>query len=299
MKEYEILKHTEKYQTTGDIDNALIPYFNQHGKWVGDRYGWRHYIWVTAMMRMRNAFLPISRRTRRTRAGTMLLTSFIWKKSSAVLITYCGIEGNVIIRNYSAIRAPNLRIVGGKFIASSNEILYLPYLSRVEGNYLVPNNFQSQAPRLHHVGGDVRIYGSTLPALKHVGGDYRPRWAFDFQTLKLVYVGGSLIPHKCTTMIAPRLENVGRDLCITQPVSTIDLTNLKSVGRHFLTTAYEIKAPALSRVSGSLITHNAENFYNPCIQIGGIYKLHPLAEKKAKLRIAARHAIQCDTSLVI
>lgn len=299
MKEYEILKHTEKYKTTGDIDDALIPYFDQNGKWVGDRYGWRHYIWVTAKMRMRNAFLPISRRTRRTRAGTILLTSFIWKKSSSVLITYCGIESNVIIRSNREIRAPNLRFIGGGFTTCSNKIMYLPYLSQVDGSYLVPYSYKVQASRLRHVGGDVRIYGNELPALKHVGGDYRPRWAFDFEALKLVYVGGSLIPHKCTTMIAPRLENVGRDLCITQPVSILDLSNLKTVGRHFLTTASEIKAPTLSIVSGSLVTNNAEDFYNPCMQVGGTCRLHPLAEEKAKLRIAARHAIRCDTSLAI
>jgi len=296
MKEYELLKHTKQYESTGIINDSLIQFFDQKGKWLGDKATWRHPIWVTSRRRMRDAVLPSPRRTRRCRSGTILLTSFHWRNRAPVSMTHCGVDGSFVVVANTIIHAPSLRHVGRHFYTRSEKVAYLPNLISVESHFNAPNCFRLQAPRLRRVGGNVLVMGNVLPKLETVGGRYAIRWAFAFHAPKLVHVGGSLYPHKATEIIAPILEAVGGDFLTTHPAKKIHAPKLSSVEGSFLAgSVEEIDIPKLRSVGGDFDTRSAEGFYTSYIDVGGEWIAYPGAKEEWQRRHAARMAMRRES----
>lgn len=278
MQEQEILKHVRKYHSSGVIHDALIPLFDQDGRWRGDQIRRQTDELRLSLEGMRKAFLRSSRRTRKCRSGTVLRTSFYRQGAEPVRMTYCGIDGSLIITGNAIIHAANLRDVRGHVISDTNERIYLPNLRTVGGRFELVRSFLIKAPRLRHVGGNVILAGYVPPSLETVGGRLSVHWSFEFYAPKLKHVGGSLVPHKCTELIVPMLETVGGSLLLSHAATRIDAPQLRSVGGDFLAGLVgEIRARLLRSVSGDMDTRHAKGFYHPDIRVGGEWNYSPEA----------------------
>jgi hypothetical protein len=278
MQEYEILKHIRKYQSSGVIHDALIPLFDQDGRWRGDQIRRQTDELRVSLQGMRKAFLRSSRRIRKCRSGTVLRTSFYRQGAEPVRMPYCGIDGSLIVSGNAIIHAANLRDIGGHVISDTNEQIYLPNLRTVGGRFELIRSFLIKAPRLRHVGNNLLLAGYVPPCLETVGGRLSVHWSFTFHAPRLKHVGGCLVPHKCTELIVPMLETVGGGLLLNHAATRIEAPMLRSVGGDFLAgTVGEIRARLLRSVSGDIDTRSAKQFYHPDIRVGGEWNYSPEA----------------------
>ena len=275
MDKYRILQLTRLFFDQQTIHDDLIPYFDQHGRWFGDRRNWEHPVSVIARMRMRTAYLRRSRRTRRRRCGTILRTSYLCEKSTPAVLTYCAVEGNLLIPAKASTHAPNLREIGGWLFSQSNKAIYAPFLQRVGGDFDVTESCSIQAARLRHVKGNVSIFGCELPSLTTVGGSLRARWVFEFTYPKLRIIGGSCETGAATDVTMPLLQSVGGDLLICK-AEQAHLPKLELIGGQFLANrAGEIDAPQLTSVGGDINSERAPEFYRHTISCGGDWTMCP------------------------
>lgn len=293
MQEYEILKHIRKYHSSGVIHDALIPFFDQDGRWRGDQIRWQTDKLPPLLKGMREVFLPSSRRTRKCRSGTVLTTSFYWQGSETIQTTYCGVDGSFVVDGNAIILAANLRHIGGHFISKTAERVDVPILTTVGGRVNLMRTFLLKAPRLRHVGGNVMIAGYMPPLLETVGGRLEVSWSFDFHAPKLKSIGGCFVPHKCTELIVPSLETVGCAFLVTHAAKKIHAPKLRFVGGDFIAGLVgQIRAPLLRNVSGNLDSHSAKEFFHPGLDVGGVWLIFPGAEEEWEKRNAARLLIR-------
>jgi len=300
LTESELRDLTQQFVSKRVIDDALVPYFDQRGKWIGDRIGWPYHVWFSAKMSMQGSWLEHSRRVRKCRAGTVLRTSYVWTSRAPLRVNFAGVEGSLLILSNTGLEAPHLRHLGGHLSTSTKDRIYLPVLTDVGGDFDVPACADLVANQLTTVGGRVRVYRWALPGLVTVMGDYQIRWSFDIDAPHLVHVGGSIHPHKCTSIHAPKLEFVDADLLTGKTTSMLRLPRLRSVGGDLLAgSAREIYAPLLRSVGGTLDTQNASEYYHPSILCGSSWRCHPDAKHSWLLRQAIKNALSADPSLEI
>lgn len=275
MDKARILELTKLFFDHHTIHDELIPYFDQNGRWLGDRCSWEHSVSVISRMRMRDAYLRRSRRTRRCRSGTILRTSFLWFKSTPALLTYCAIEGNVFIPARATVHAPNLRDVVGRFYSRTNKAIFTPYLQNVGGDFDVSETCLVRADRLRHVKGSVFIFGSDLPSLTTVGGSLSVKWVFDFRYRKLKSIGGGCELRSAIDVVMPALKSIGGDILIGK-AQRVQLSELEFIGGDFLAgCAEELHAPHLISVGGDINSESAVEFYRHTISCGGDWTMCP------------------------
>lgn len=292
MKQSEILKHIRNYNSTGIIDDALIPFFDQRGRWRGDQIRWKSDILPSKFTAIQKAFLPACRRTRKSRFGTVLRTSLYWVGDETLNIQYCRIEGSFITPNNAYIHADELGSLGGHCITNSSHRIQLPNLTVVGGNFEAMQSLGLNAPQLCHVGGNVTISSNLPIALETIGGSLRVYWSLALVAPRLQYIGKSFVPHRCTDLVLPVLEEVGGAL-VTQTNGMINAPKLRTVRGDFLAaTAHIIRAPALRKVTGNMDTRSAKEFYHPEITVGGEWSLDPGALEHWVRRMAARMAMR-------
>lgn len=276
MNQHKILNHTENYRATGIIDDALIKYFNQDGRWIGDKVGWEYSTYVTALSRMKRAYLPFGRRTSRSRAGTRLLTSFVWREPTSVYLPYLEIVGSVFVPARAVIRAPSLRSVGIHFVTHSNHAITLPSLIRVDGNFETIQSCNLDAPSLRSVGGDCRVLSQSPPSLEEVGGGYSVRWASCFSAAQLEVVGGTLDLHQSNHVDLPKLRFIGRSLVASDQAKIIRMPALENVGGDLFASGAEIiSARSLRSVGGRIDSTSAKDFWRPNIACRGEWFMYP------------------------
>lgn len=296
MQQHELLKHIRNYHSSGVIHDALIPLFDQDGRWRGDQIRWQGEASTPSLEGMRQVFLPSARRTRKCRSGTVLTTSFYWQGTETVQTTYCGIDGSFFIDGNAIIHAANLRHIGGHFLSKTAERIYVPNLKTVGGRVDLMRSFLLRAPRLRHVGGNVMLAGYMPPSLETVGGRLGVSWSFAFHAPKLKHVGGCLVPHKCTELIVPLLETVGGGLLVTHAATKIHAPTLRFVGGDFLAgSVADIRAPLLRSVTGDMDTSSARQYYHPAVKVGGQWTVCPGAVEDWVKREAARVAMRGNT----
>ena len=289
MKQYEILKATKHYAHTGEIPEWLIPYFDQHGRWVGDSRSWKRRTVKTAAIRMAHASLPAVRRTCRLRAGLCLLTSYVSWQRTPVMMPWCEVSGSIRVSKHVGITAPNLRAVGGHFVTHTRSIVRLPNLRLVGGSLSVLSTRELHAPRLKNVGGDLLICGYKLPALQTVGKRLWMRWTFDAKAPQLRSVGGSLDVHVASVFDAPNLRSVGGHFNMSRLTRKVSVPMLETIGGRFQAKAAEvIVAHHLIRVGGSIDTSNAREFYRPHLEFGEEWEMH----WEAKIHWERRQAVK-------
>lgn len=295
MNQEEILKHIKIHATTGIIHDALIPYFDQDGKWRGDMIRWKCDTSKPCLAKIQTSLLPSSRRTRRERSGTVLRTSFYWTGPECVHVTYSGIEGSFVVGNKNSIHAPSLRHVGGHFTTGTNQRIHLPNLQTVGGDFLAMETFLLEAPRLRHVAGKVMLIGTLPPSLETVGKHLAVYWLFAFDAPRLRHIGGSLVLSKVEQVRLPVLEAVGCSILLGSHAHKFHAPKLRSTGNDFLMgSVSQIKAPRLRFVGGDLDTHSSKAFYHPDIKVMGQWAMHPEAAEYWTMRQAARLAMRGD-----
>lgn len=300
MKQYEILKATKHYAHTGEILEWLIPFFDQHGRWVGDSRSWKRRTIKAAAIRMSQALLPAARRTCRQRAGLCLLTSYVSCEQTPVMIPWCEVAGSIRVSKYVSITAPNLRAVGGHFVTQTRSLVRLPNLRTVGGGLSVLSTSELHAPRLQHVGGDLLVCGFELPALQTVGKRLWMRWTFEATAPQLRSVGGSLDVHVASCFDAPNLRFVGGHFNMSRLTRKVCVPLLETVGGRFQAKVAEvIVAFRLNHVGGSIDTSSAAKFYRPDLECNVSWDIHPGAKKSWEIRHAIKRALRNQPTLEI
>ena len=288
-----ILKHIEKYITTGTIADALIPYYDQHGKWFGAPGIWFHTNRNPRLDRIKSSYLPAQRRIWRDRSGTILQTSYIWRGEKNVCMAYSKIKGSLIVEGNAMIDAPWLRVVGGSLIVTTSQRVCMPNLREVDGRFEVMQTFDLLVPRLHHIGGRAKMLGCIPPLLTTVGGSLGVYWCFVAESNRLKCVGDYLALTKAATINLSELESIGGSFLLTSLTHVIHTPRLHSVGGDFLAeSAHDLRAPALRHVGGNLDTTSARGFYHPRINVQGAWAICPGDAEDWYRRDAARKAMK-------
>lgn len=294
MNEFHILNATLVYARTREIQDILIPYFDQYGFWIGDRRGWRRSTFVAALTRMRDAWLPATRKTAVDgHGGTILLTSLLWKRTSPVEIPWVEVRGSITIPADVEIYAPWLNRVRGHFHTKTTESVTLPVLEQVDGDLDIFPALFHRAPQLRHVGGNVRITGFFPDALETVGGRLWHHKAGYTDAPRLRRVGGALVAKRSGLFSAPHLQEVGGDLSLYSCDHYVFVPELKTVGGSFSANcAPYLDCPKLKSVGGDLHTQSAEHFSRSCIALGGKWLGDEKAVTKWTLEDAGRSALR-------
>lgn len=293
MKQSKILKLTGKYLSTGIIDDSLIRFFCQDGQWIGDKIVWNYGTYVKALEQMQGAFLPASRRTLRCRAGSKLLTSFLWRQAAPANVPYCEVAGSVLVPSRAVIRAHSLRHVGTHFYTQSNNTIRLPNLIGVGGSFHTSQSCNLHAPRLRAVEGDCSLIGHSPPSLEEVGGSFCIRWAFSCTSEKLKSVGGTLDLHKSTHVELPVLTSVGGNLVASDLAKRILLPALEHIGGDFFASgALFISARSLRSVGGRIDSSSAPDFWRPSVTCRGEWYMYPEDMERWERRQLVRNAIR-------
>ena len=293
MTDSDILKHTLYFELTGVIREELIPFFDQHGRWLGERRSWRRSTHVTALKRMRGAFLPAQRRTSRCRAGLRLLTSLVWKHRSPLLITYCEVAGCVKVAARVAIAAPSLRTIGRHMHTKTTAKVDLPQLRRIGGDLDLRASGEVRAPWLQQVGGKMLVSGFDFPALREVGGRLSILWTSRISAPRLRFVGGTLHAHAAVILEAPQLRFVGSDIAMGGVTDRVSVPLLTTVGGSFIAAEAEhIVAHCLQSVGGYILTCKAKRFYRTSVACGKDWYAHPEAVARWNVNQAARNVLR-------
>lgn len=292
----DIIHHINHYAATGVIHDALIPHYDQHGKWRGAPFIWRCAKRVPHLDRIESSYLPPSRRTKRDRSGTILRTSFIWRGNESVCMNFSGISGSLIVEGNAVIHLACLRQVEGSVISTTNKRVYMPNLRTVGGHFEMMHSSEVTIPRLRWVGGRVKVLGYLPPSLETVGDSLGLYWAFKAESTRLRHVGGYLVLTKAEVVRFPALESIGGSFMLTLLAKIVDVPKLQSIGGDFFAAAASsIRTPALRRVGGNMDSTSAKGYYHSRIQVGGKWITCPGAVEEWERNEKARRALKGET----
>jgi len=294
MKQTELHKLIQNYAATGIIDDALIPYYDQHGRWRGDTIMWKPPIGPSILKMISASILSESRRVIYDKMGPVLRTSFYWTGTNPLTLVYSEIHGSLVVTSNASVHGTNLRRVGGHLMAKTKRRIYLPQLREVGGSFKALKGFLLLAPRLRVVGRNLLIAGYVPPLLESVGGIFSAYWTFGFDSSRLRHVGGSLILHKAETVILAALESIGGGFLLGDHTRSLHAPQLHTIGGDFLATSVtKLRAPRLLCVGGDMDTLSAKGYYHPSIKVGGSWTTYPGAIEDWVARDAARRALKC------
>lgn len=296
----DLINHIAHYAATGQIRDELVPFYDQDGKWCGAPVLWcRNSIFLPQLELIKSSCLPSSRRTLKTRHGTVLRTSFVWRGNESIDLIYSGILGSLVAEGNGTIHAASLRHVGGCLVSSTNKKVYLPNLREVGLNFQLMKTFDLQVPRLRYIGGRAQLLGRFPPQLETVGKSLGVYWCFNAESGRLRRVGDYLALSKAEAIRLPALEGIGGSLLLTLLVMSIDVPRLESIGGDFLAPCAErIRARRLRSIGGKVDTSSAKGFYNPRIRIGGAWTTYPGDVEQWARNEAARKAIKREEILL-
>jgi hypothetical protein len=290
MTEKTILTFIDHFARTGEIQDALVPYFKQGGRWVGDCSNWTKSTYKTASSIMHSAVLPEGRRTAVNDHGeAILLTSFHWKKRRDVEIRWFEVRGSIRIRSLESVSAPNLKTVDGYFYSCTDANVSLPNLVSVGGDFDFQGTLRLHVPKLTSVGGSLMVIECDLPCLETVGNRLWGYWNGTLYVPKLRSVGGSFEIEGAESVIAPSLEWVCFDLSLSFVTTEFRANNLVEVGGSLDARSARIfHAASLKFVGDNLNTEAAPDFYRPDFDDSLFWEMHPDAKFRWQMREAVR-----------
>jgi hypothetical protein len=290
----QIIDSINHYSRTGEIQDSLLPFFRQTGRWVGDRRHWPNATYRFAVSIMRQAILPEARRTDLNATGEpILLTSFHFRKRRDVDIPWFEIRGSVLIRSLEKITAVNLRSVGGSISSSTDSEVHLPALTHVGGDLDFQGTLKLYVPLLTAVGGSLMVLVCALPCLETVGYRLSGYWISTLHLPRLCSVGGSLEIDGAHTIIAPALQLVCFDLLLSDSTTVFCANRLVEVGGTLEAgTVTKFRAASLRYVGETLNTGAAVHFYRPEFEDLVFWLAHPDAELHWRMREAVRQMMR-------
>ena len=290
MTEQIILTSIEHFNRTGKIQDVLVPFFRQSGRWVGDCRHWSKSTFRLASSIMHGAVLPEGRRTEVNAQGEAILcTSFDWRKRRDVEIPWFEVKGSIRIKSLETISATNLRTVGGDCYSCTDGIVSFPSLQRVGGDFDFQSTVRLHAPSLIEVGKSLMANECSLPNLEAVGNRFSGYWSGELHLPKLRQVGGSLDIAGPEIFVAPALQWVCYDLILSNGTTVFCANMLEEVGGSLdARYASVFQAVALRDVGDSLHTEAAPDFYRPDFEDLVDWDMHPDAERRWRMRGAIR-----------
>lgn len=293
MNEQPFIESIEHYTRTGEIQDNLVPFFRQTGRWVGDCRNWSKQTYRMASSIMHQAVLPCERRTTvNARGESILRTSFHWRKRRDVVIPWFEVLGSIKIRSLEGISAPNLRSVGGDLYSCTDSEARLPNLQRVGGDLDLQGCPNPSVPMLTAVGGSLLVIECDLPNLETVGNRFWGFWSNSLNLPKLRSVGGSFKIQGANSVVAPALERVYYDLILSCVTTVFRANRLVEVGGTFDAQAASVfRAAALRYVGDTLNTQSAADYYRPEFEDLALWAAHPDAELRWNMRGAFKRTI--------
>ena len=289
-----------QYARSGEIQDVLVPFFRQTGRWVGDCRNWTKSTYRMASSIMHGAVLPENRRTAVNELGEpVLLTSFVWRKRRDVEIRWFEVRGSIRIRSLEAVSAPNLRTIDGYIYSCTDDKVGFPSLVSVGGDLDFQTTSNLHVPKLTSVGGSLMVVGCDLPCLENVGNRLWGYWPGPLHLPKLRSVGGSFEIEGAEKVIAPALEWVCYDLSLL--FTTVFCANsLAEVGGSLdARSARTFHAAALRSVGDSLNTEAAPDFYRHDFEELVQWDMHPDAKSRWERREAVKRAMRSQQPLDI
>ena len=289
------------YARTGEIQDVLVPFFRQTGRWVGDCRHWSKSTFRLASSIMHGAVLPEGRRIEVNAQGEAILcTSFHWRKRRDVEIPWFEVRGSIRIKSLETISAKNLRLVGGDCYSCTDEEVNFPNLQRVGGDFDFQSTVRLHAPCLIEVEGSLMANQFDMPNLESVGNRFSGYWSGDLILPKLRQVGGSLDIAGPEKLVAAALRWVCYDILLSYTTTVFCANMLEEVGGSLDARFVRIfRAPALQSVGDSLHTESDPDFYRPNFEDMVDWDMHPEAEARWKLREAVRQAMREQPSMQI
>lgn len=290
MTEKTILTSIEHYARTGEIQDALVPFFRQSGRWVGDSRNWEKSTFRWASSIMHQAVLPEVRRTTVNAQGEAILcTSFHWRKRRDVEIPWFEVRGSIRIKSLEAISATNLRSVGGDCYSCTDGEVNFPNLQRVGGDFDFQSTVRLHAACLIEVEGSLMANHFDMPNLESVGNRFSGCWSGDLYLPKLRQVGGSLDIAGPERIIAPVLKWVCYDIILGYGTTVFCANMLEEVGGSIdAQYARVFQAAALRDVGDGLNTESAPDFYRADFEDLAFWEMHPDAQRRWRLRGVVR-----------
>ena len=274
------------YVRTGEIQDVIVPYFRQTGRWVGDCRHWTKSTFRWASSIMHGAVLPEERRTEVNAQGeAVLCTSYHWRKRRNVELQWFEVKGTIRIKSLEAITATNLRSVGGDCYSCTDGKVSFPKLQSVGGDFDFQGTVRLHAPCLMEVGGSLMANECEMPNLEAVGNRFSGFWSGDLYLPKLRQVGGSLDIAGPECIIAPALVWVCYDIILAYGTTAFRANMLEEVGGSLdarYVTVFQVAA--LRSVGDSLHSDAAPDFYRPDFEDMVEWDMHPDAEKRWRLR---------------
>jgi hypothetical protein len=155
-----------------EIDDCILRGFNQKGRWTFiDKLEFLNPP-KEAQLFLANFTLPENRRTKVENNQTHLLTNFIFSETKENLeIPYASIDGCLLIKEASHVKAPNLLKVNGRVQMERAKTLKVPLLKEVNGDLNLRMARLVISPKLATVNGELDIYYAksvSLPQLRNL-----------------------------------------------------------------------------------------------------------------------------------
>jgi hypothetical protein len=274
-----------KFQKTGEVNDTLLHTFNQNGEWLGAKpkmgaYGQETFEeGYTKGLEGRTLAPDQIERTDENGDRHLLCNFVATETNDAIFCPYASVAGDISVKGYSQMDAPDLTHVDGRFDA--------PFIQELN------------APRLHTIEGIAMLSSIkevNLPSLERTGSHANFDYAQSAHLPNLRFVTGNLMLSNCKTDIElEELEHIRGNLSahVTKKVS---LPNFRALhGSLLIEGAKEAHLPSLVFLGGNLLGKNLQNVDFPELAtINGWVNLRS-AQKVSmpELHIAQQHiAIQ-------
>ena len=290
----QIINSINHYSRTGEIQDTLLPFFRQTGRWVGDCRRWPKAVYRHASSVMHQAILPEARRTALNANGEpILLTSFHFRKRRDVEIPWFEVRGSIKIKSLEKVTAANLRSVGGSIYSTTDSEVHLPALTHVGGDLDFQGTLKLNVPLLTAVDGSILVLECALQCLVEVGNRLWGYWSTELHLPSLRSVGGSLEIDGAHTVMAPALHWVCFDLRLSNATTVFCANRLVEVGGSLdAGSVTTFRAASLRIVGETLNTGAAVDFYRPAFEELLFWSAHPGAELHWEMREAVRRTMR-------
>lgn len=235
------------FRSTGEIQDPLLVFFDQDGKWTNDP----HPPTISWNSTLPKQIIPKERLVRTCENGRkILLSSFRSLSKKPIKLDYHHVMGNIEVWWTLGFHAPNLITVDGRMLIESARVIHVPCLEQIK-SYILASS--------------VRIF--DVPNLETIEGYLVAGSADVFHAPKLERVGSRVEAHTSAIFHAPRLRTAGRmDLMATANLCVPDLETVQDLLADSVTI---FDAPKLVTVSGELKAQRATIFHAPNLRTVG------------------------------
>ncbi len=274
--ERELIALAKDARRFNSIPAELIPFFNQHGNWIGAPWAWSKSTIHSTAHSMRGLILPARQRFRRSGVRRIVLTSLEIKQPT--ISRWDEVHGNVLIDDGIEWEDGQIDFIQGSLMAGRKATIKLPRLEAVVGDFRthILRPCRIDVPQLLQIGGSAAMRCKLPPRLEHVGGNLRLHHNRAVSLQALESVGGTLEIIGSRGVRADELISIGGDLRLPCSNLFFHAEKLREVGGTLMATKVIVFiAPDLVRVGGDADTRSAHQFGPRKLRVDGNWHAHP------------------------